>query len=180
MTGERKQKKYDRNRPQKPLDARGFYDAAIRYLERYSSTADNLRRVLDRRAKRWEIRSGQKAPADIAAWIDAAVASCVASGFVNDDRFVEQKIISLRRQGRSARYIQQALMQKGASARLVADMLAAADADTSADDDADLIAARRMVQRKRMVNDDRNLARLMRAGFSMKTARAALRTTENE
>lgn len=157
----------------KPLGSASFYDAAIRYLERYASTADNLRRVLARRVKRWEMRTGDTAPPECAAWIDAAVASCVASGFVDDDRFIEQKIMSLRRAGRSARYIQQSLMQKGADARAVAAALAA---DDNADD-TELAAAVRMVKRKRMVDDDRNLARLVRAGFSMKIARAALRGT---
>src|SRR5690606_7601722 len=142
------------------------YEAALRYLERYASSAENLRRVLQRRIKRWEIRTKEKAPLGADAWIESAVHKCVALGFVNDARYAEHRIASLRRQGRSTRYIQQALALKGVPQAVLRAQLAS-DAETEEE------AARRYVQRRRLKRNDKDLAKLVRAGFSLNVAKKA-------
>jgi regulatory protein len=140
-----------------------LYEAAIRYLERYSSSAANLRRVLQRRIKRFEFRTGEKSPAEAAQWIEIVVDKCIALGFVNDARYAENLIASLRRQGRSRRYIQQALSLKGVKSAL------------PEDGEAEEEAATRLAKRRRLTNTDKDLAKLVRAGFSLGVARKILK-----
>jgi regulatory protein len=145
-----------------------LYEAALRYLERYASSVENLRRVLRRRIKRWEIRTKEKASKDVEAWIESAVHKCVALGFVNDARYAEQMIASLRRQGRSKRYIQQALSLKGVPQAVLRAQLVD-DAETEEE------AARRYVQRRRLKRNDKDLAKLVRAGFALSVAKKVLK-----
>ncbi len=147
---------------------RDLYDAAIRYLERYASSAENLRRVLARRVKRRELRTKEKAPPESDVWINEAVTKCVALGFVDDARYAEQKIAALRRQGRSRRYIQQALALKGVPQAVLRAQLID-DAETEEE------AARRYAQRRRLKDTDKDLAKLVRAGFSLNVAKKALK-----
>jgi regulatory protein len=155
------------------ISQQNLYDAALRYLQRYASSAENLRRVLERRVKRWEIRTKQKAPEETPAWIEASVEKCRTHGYVNDDSFAEQKIVSLRRQGRSRNYILRALQVKGINPETSGKFL-------NNDTEAELDAARRYVERRRLgKNTDpearqKNLAKLVRAGFSLSVAKAAL------
>jgi regulatory protein len=157
----------------KPPSEQNLYEAAIRYLERYASSAENLARVLERRIRRWEMRGQEKAPEDVTQWIDKAVQKCIALGYVNDDRYTEQKIVSLRRQGRSKMYILRSLQLKGVAVQTIARFLNGSEED-------ELQAAQRYVERRRLgkKRDDesrqKDLAKLVRAGFPLNVARRAL------
>jgi len=154
-----------------------IYDAAVHYLQRYASSVAQLRRVLQRKLIRAGMR-GEEVPAEAAQWIEKAVAKCVQHNFVNDQNFTEQKIISLRRQGRSQAFIARTLQQKGVDAAMIKNFL-------KSDAEADLVAAQRYVQRRRLGRDttpegrQKDLARLMRVGFSLTAARQALQSAEN-
>jgi regulatory protein len=153
-----------------------LYEAAVRYLERYSSGVENLKRVLERRVKRFELRSKEKAPPETLSWISKAVSRCVSAGYVNDNTYTEQKIAALRRQGRSRNYIRQALQLKGISAEAITKFLSTDEAD-------ELAAAQRYVARRRLKNStdsetqQKTLAKIVRAGFSLAVAKKALDTS---
>lgn len=151
-----------------------IYDAAIHYLQRYAAPVAQLRRVLQRKIIRAQIK-GEEVPADIHKWIEKAVEKCVSQGFVDDKIFTEQKVQSMRRQGKARMFIANTLQQKGVEKILIHEALID-------DTDAEFEAAKKTVKRKRLgtTNDpekrQKDLAKLMRAGFSMDIARKALAT----
>ena len=149
--------------------------AALYYLERYSVPAAQLQRVLLRKVERSCRHHGQDSQ-PFRATVDEVVASCVASGLVDDRRFAEARAQSLRRKGRSARAVAAGLATKGVERGLIAEVAAA-------DDEAELDAARIAARRKRLgpwsrgdraVQRQKDIAALARAGFSLAIARAVI------
>jgi hypothetical protein len=76
--------------------------AALAYLERYASSAENLRRVLRRKVdKRCRLRGEE--PSEFYDMIDEVVAKSLSGGLIDDTRYAEARVASLRRRGGSAR-----------------------------------------------------------------------------
>src|SRR4051794_33887978 len=99
-----------RNRRRRMLDARALENAALHYVERYASSAENLRRVLQRKLKRAVEDGRAKIGADA---VDALVERFRAAGLVDDAVYAEGRVASLARQGASRRAIAQRLAAKG-------------------------------------------------------------------
>ena len=162
----------------RPFTATRIYNSAVYYLQRYGSSVANLRHVMQRKLLRAQMR-GETVPPEARNWIEQAIEKCLKFNFVNDDNFAEQKILSLQRQGRSQTFIARTLQQKGIDAVTVKKFL-------PQDDEADNHAARRYVQRRRLGRDltpegrRKDLAKLLRAGFGLKAAKAALAEIEEE
>ena len=74
---------------------------ALGYLGRYASSAENLRRVLTRRARRHAPEAAQQAGAQI----DAIVARYQESGLLDDAAYAAARVASLHRRGDSLRAI---------------------------------------------------------------------------
>ncbi|WP_049792576.1 regulatory protein RecX [Polymorphum gilvum] len=150
--------------------------SALAYLERYASSAENLRRVLARKVTR-AARAHDRDPAEFAALIDAVVARCLRAGLVDDTAFAETRVASQRRRGRSTRQIAAGLAAKGVDKSVIEAVLARDDTD-----DGD--AARRLARRRRLGPwrtrgaradfRDRDLAALCRAGFGFDVARRVI------
>lgn len=149
--------------------------AALYYLERYSVPAAQLQRVLQRKIER-SCRHHGLDPQAFRAMVEEIVASCVASGLVDDRRFAEARAQSLRRKGRSARAVAAGLAAKGVGRELVAEMVVV-------DEDAELAAARIAARRKRLgpwscgdraAQRQRDIVTLVRAGFSLAIARTVI------
>ncbi len=158
--------------------------AALAYLERYSSSADNLRRVLKRKLIRRLIRRGAEDAAATAEAhaprIETVVTTLQTRGLVDDAAYAEAKARAERRQGRSARAIAARLRAKGVSEQTVAAALRASDEGTA---DAEFAAALRLARKRRIgpfgpaqepKEHDKQLARLARAGFSLDICRQVL------
>jgi len=167
----------EKSRDKKPrryakLTEQYFYNSAVHYLQRYASTAINLKRVLERKVMRAKMR-GDDVPVDTEQWIEKAVDKCVKHQFVNDKIFTEQKINSLRRQGRAHSFISTTLQQKGVEKEMLHEML-------ESNPELELEAALRTVKKKRLGRDQtpegrqKDLAKLCRAGFSFDVAQRAL------
>jgi regulatory protein len=160
--------------------------AALAYLDRFDSSASNLRRVLLGVVQRAE-RQGEVDVEAARAAIDELIARYRASGLIDDRRYAENIADGLRRRGTSARAIRHKLAARGLPAEIVEDALGAADRD---DRDAELCAARALVRRRRLgphrpdderaARHARDLGALARAGFSFEVARRALETEPDE
>jgi regulatory protein len=171
--------------PSRPT-ASGLREAALKYLERYSATEAGLRRVLERRIIKWQLGAGTSdttGVADLRNAIDDIVASFWRLGLLDDKAFAESKGDSLRRAGRSTRAARAHLVAKGVDRVLVDQVL-------TDDLDADLAAALITARRRRIgpfgdlkgqadPSYQRDLAKLVRAGFSIAIAEKAL-ATESE
>ncbi|HVG81656.1 MAG TPA: RecX family transcriptional regulator [Methylomirabilota bacterium] len=155
--------------------------AAIRYLERYAASARHLERLLLNKVRRSAEAHGTDAEAG-AAFVRALIARLQGSGILDDRRYAEGKAQSLRRKGGSARAIRAALAVKGVARETVETALVTAD-EESAGAEADLAAARRFAERRRLgpwrtkeraAHRLKDLAALGRAGFSYDVARRVM------
>jgi len=156
-------------------------NAALYYLQRYATSAGNLRRILLRKVKR-SCTFHQVPVEDFVPLVDELVARYMSVGLVDDKSFAQAKVTSLRRQGHSGRSIIARLQVKGLSAKQIEAALKNVDEEH---EDAEMSAARAYARRKRLgsyrkkpVTDPKDLqkelAAMGRAGFSYEIARRAL------
>jgi len=156
-------------------------NAALYYLQRYATSAANLKRILLRKVKR-SCAFHQTAVEDFVPLVDDLVARYMNVGLVDDKVFAKAKVTSLRRQGHSGRSIIARLQVKGLSTTQIEAAMKNIDAEH---EDAEIAAARAYVRRKKLgpyrkkiITDPKDLqkelAAMGRAGFSYDVARRAL------
>ncbi|MBV9828242.1 MAG: RecX family transcriptional regulator [Alphaproteobacteria bacterium] len=161
------------------IDAALLEKWALFYLERYASSAENLRRVLQRRVWR---RAGRDSDAsrDIAPLIDALVARYRAAGLLDDEAYAAARARSGLGRGHSPRRIAAGLAAKGVAS---GDITSALDALRESVPQPELAAALAFARRRRLgpyrtrpvtQGDQRELAAFARGGFSRSTAQAVL------
>lgn len=149
--------------------------AALAYLERYASSSENLRRVLRRKVdKRCRLRGED--PAEFQDMIDEVVAKSLRTGLVDDTRYAEARVATLRRRGGSARAIQAKLSAKGVDRSTIAAALENEEGDEEQ-------AARAFARRRKLgpyrpgeraPYRDKDMAALARAGFRFDVARGVI------
>lgn len=159
-------------RPPRQVTPAYLERAALAYLERYASSVENLRRVLLRKvANRCRLRGEDPAPFREA--VDAVVARAVAGSLVDDERYAQGRVASLRRRGGSARLITAKLGAKGLGRGAI-------EAALAEDPEDDLAAATALARRRKLGPfrpgerapfRDKDLAALARAGFGFGVAR---------
>lgn len=150
--------------------------AALAYLERYASSAENLRRVLKRKVdKRCRLRGED--PGEFQEMIDEVVAKSLRTGLVDDTRYAEARVATLRRRGGSARAIQAKLSAKGVDRTTIAAALEGGEEDDE-EKAAHALARRRKLgpyrPGERTHYRDKDLAALARAGFRFDVARQVI------
>ena len=106
----------------KRLTAAVFEYAAVRYLTRYMATEQMLRRVLQRRAKRFIYKHGGSIE-EAQPLIDAEVLKRTQDGSINDQRYAEVLSEALQKQGNSKPQIRQKLRNKGVDGNIIQSVL---------------------------------------------------------
>jgi regulatory protein len=171
-TGGRENK--PRRRP-KPATQERLRKAALSYIDRYATSAANLREVLMRRVWRSTRLHGSD-PEEAASWADDIVQDFVTRKLVDDGLYAVNRATSLHRSGASRRKIEMSLKIKGVGG---ADIAAALEALAESNPDAEFTAACRHAQRRRLgpwrhedraARRDRDLAAMARAGFGYRMA----------
>jgi len=154
---------------------------ALNYLGRYSSSAENLRRVLLRRARR-RLDGEREALAETRGLIDALVARYRGSGLVDDAAYASAQARARLRRGQSLRTIRAGLAAKGVDAEAA---FAALEELRDEGGDPDLAAACAFARRRRLGpfrrgpgDRAKELAAFARAGFSRAAAQAVLRCAD--
>lgn len=150
-----------------------------------------LRRTLARRVEKRARLRGED-PAAFAEMIAATVARAVSAGLVDDARFTETRVATLRRRGTSSRGVSAKLAAKGVP-RDVVEAAMQAERDAVPDGEGANIEAqaawayakRRRLgpfrrQDQRVSYRDRDLAALARAGFAYALARRVVDTEPDE
>lgn len=154
-------------------------NAALHYLERFATSSANLRRVLMRKVDRSLAHWGG-AREEAVAEVEAVLAKLSRLGYLDDAAYAQQKTRSLHRRGDSARTIRAKLAARGVSADDAAAALAELAEEVA---EPDLAAAVRLARRRRLgpfrLRDragfrDKDLAALVRAGFSFDLARTVI------
>ena len=165
--------------------AKALRHAAHSYLQRYSSSKANLRRVLRQRLNRAIYAYGPEqngTPEDIEIILD----ECETAGLIDDAQYAVHMAESWLARGESVRSIQARLARKGVSSIIIDDTLAALK---QSHPDADLKAAISHVRRRRLgpmrlaeKREDylqKDLGVLARAGFNYHLARKVLDAEDN-
>ncbi len=161
-----------RGRKPRPMTEASLHRAALGYIDRYATSEDNLRRVLERKVAR---RGHGADPTPAAGWIEGIVADLAHKGLIDDAAYAAGRARALRDRGASTRAIRAALRQKGVDRHVTDIALAPYDSP-----DGDRSAACRYAQRRRLgpfraaperaARRDRDLAALARAGFDYSLA----------
>ncbi|WP_421983100.1 regulatory protein RecX [Roseibium sp.] len=156
--------------------------SAVHYLERYSSSQNNLRKVLERRILK-ACRHHGLDPADFSGMIDKVLKKCVDSGLVNDRAYAETKTASLRRRGGSRRKIEAQLAQKGVDRDTIRSVLD--DGAGTEEEAAGAYARRRRLGPFRNAADraarrEKDLAAMCRAGFSFDIAVRVIESAKDD
>jgi regulatory protein len=150
---------------------------ALAYLERYASSAENLRRVLRRRVIK---RLGPDADEQALPLIAALVERYRAGGLLDDAAYAAARAESQLARGRSLYRIAAGLAAKGVDRE---DANAALDSLREAAAEPDLVAAANFARRRRLGpyrtaapadRRERELAAFARAGFSRRIAELIL------
>ena len=152
-------------------------NAALYYLSRYSTSTENLRRVMMRKVMRSAKHHGTDVE-DGAALIEAMIGRFLGSGLLDDWAYARTRADSLHRRGNSARVIRGKLKQKGVDDNVIAAALDARGEDT------ELTAAVTLAKRRRLgpfavkppnsEQREKHLAALARAGFSYDVAQRVI------
>lgn len=185
MTEENNSKKKPPKRGPRPATPERLEKAALHYLERYASSAENLRRVLMRRVYRsadlhgTDAAAGEKSVSDL-------IDRYRRAGLLDDKAYSTARAASLHRQGKSSRAIRQALSLKGVDEDTVSAALDALRDEVGSE--TDLRAAVNYARRRRIgpwrsmenrePNRERDLAALGRQGFSYDIARKVIEADE--
>jgi regulatory protein len=160
-----------------PIDRALLEKWALLHLERYASSAENLRRVLGRRVRR-RLGSDDEPVRAAGALIDALIENYRATGLLDDAAYAAGRAKRGLARGHPLRRIAAGLAAKGIGAEDAAAAVAALD-DGAADPE--LAAACAFARRRRLgpfrraaADRRRELAAFALAGFARRTAEAVL------
>lgn len=181
MDGSRKNREKNGGKKQKhriapKISEQYLQNAALFYLQRFSSSCENLRRVLMRKA--WRSARVHETDMDLcAAWIDGIIVRYREAGMLDDVAYAEAKTQTLRERGNSSQTIRAKLMAKGIPAHGAEDAISVvADRDGAGEMAAAIQFARRRRigpfgdPKMRSARRGKGLAALARAGFSYELA----------
>ena len=150
--------------------------SAFYYLRRYSSSSENLRRILLKRIKRSARYHGTDVPAG-QIWVNEIIEKFLANKLLDDIRYAEMKCLSFHRNGGSKQTIRKKLQEKGIPPDIIEHTYSLLEQYSV---DPELIAAAITARRRRLGpyrsgghrNNfrEKNLASLARAGFNYSVA----------
>ena len=155
-------------------------DLALRYLERFPTTAKRLGDFL--RGKIQDaVAEGACDPVVARPWVDAVVARMIRARVLDDGQWAASRARVLHRRGRPRQVIARDLGSHGLASGVVAEALALLEEE---EPEGDLAAAQALARRRRLgpwappeerrAKRERHLAALARAGFSFDLARRVI------
>ena len=153
--------------------------SAQRYIERYETATDHLRRLLMIKVARSAQVHGTDAEEGAAA-VEALLERFQRAGVLDDQRFARSRVRSLHRRGCSRAMIRGRLSAKGVARAVIDDALEEAEGSA---EERDLAAALTFARRRRLgpyraerreERRERDLAALGRQGFDYETARRVI------
>ena len=176
-------------RTARPITAKYLQNAAAFYLERYPSTAEGLRRVLDRRVRRAEMAEVPIID-NVKQAIDAIVAKFVDAGVIDDKAFAQTKARALHRRGSSSRLTRQKLKLAGVDEDTLDKAIAGLDQELDTNPRqrewkaAVALARRRRLgpfrAKERKEHRNRDLAAMARGGFDYDLARRVVDAVDSD
>jgi regulatory protein len=171
-------------RTARPITAKYLQNAAAFYLERYPSTAEGLRRVLNRRVRKAQMLDAPVMD-NVKQAIETVVAKFVDAGVIDDKAFAQTKARALHRRGTSGRLTRQKLKVAGIDSETVDKAMSALGEELHADPAerewrAAVAHARRRrlgpfrLHKDRADKRQRDLAAMARGGFAYDLAKKVI------
>ncbi|WP_420547039.1 regulatory protein RecX [Curvivirga sp.] len=164
----------------KPVNAARLNNIALYYLERFSSSAENLRRVLMRRVDKSHIQLGTDREEGRQA-VDEIVERFIEVGLLNDQLYARSVAFSQHRQGKSVKAIRMKLISKGVGSSDIDAALLELEEELEGDSDTEAAISYAKKRRlgpfrikERAERRDRDMAALARQGFSYDLARKVI------
>ena len=162
-------------RPPRKITETYLHNAGLYYLQRFAASAAHFKKVMMRKINKscdWHKDQNRE---DCIALLDRLVLKFQNTGLLDDESYSRGMVVSLRRRGLSRRLIHARLSAKGLGQDDIEKALQQYEEDL--DGDAELIAALRLAQRKKIgpyrredtIDDhtyNKALGMLARAGFS--------------
>ena len=181
-----KHNKAKRKTPRK-ITADYLHNSGLYYLERFSSCSENFRRVMRRKISKSCYAHPDQDENKCHEMLEELIIKFERLDLLNDRTYARAQITTLRRRGKSTRYIQNHLTGKGLSA----DHISAAlfhYAEEHSDDQGDETAALTFARKKKIgpyrgskeKNAQKELSSLARAGFSYDIARKIIELDSDE
>lgn len=167
-----------RKKPRKPNKQRIFRQA-IYHLEKYTSSIENLRSVLERRL----IKASRYHEFDMTEakeWIDEALKLCQEYGYLNDQTYANSRADRLSRSGKSERAIRQNLQMKKIDSDLIDKIINKMKEEIDNPEDLERARAAKFAKKKRLgpyrpkdrdINRQKDLTNLGRNGFMFSIAK---------
>jgi regulatory protein len=151
-------------------------NSAVYYLERFSSSSANLRRVMTNKIIKSCYFYQDEDISEKKEWLEDVIKKLERIGYLNDETYTNMKTRSLRYSGNSKRNIMGKLRQKGLSEEMIGLSLEKTDEDLFNGEDGEVETARHYMKKKRFGKfrtkpeeentKQKELASLARAGFS--------------
>lgn len=177
-------------KPPKKITEKYLYNSGLAYLQKFTSSVPNFRRVMTRKIdKSCTYHKEQSRDASLQL-LESTIANFERQGLLNDEAYLTGMVNSLRRRGLSAQAIQYKLQQKGLKSPDIKAALEAFSGDLS-QHDADLMAAAQFIRRKKLgcygkpvPREDekarnRQIGALARAGFGFDITQKVLAMDED-
>ena len=157
-----------KRQPKQPTKNR-LRNIALYYLERFESSEDMLRQVLQRRIDKYAFANKDYDPEQAFLWAEEVIDECIKKNFINNERFAELKIKDYLKAGKPRRYIEQKMRQKGIDDKITAKFFE--ETEYSEDDAAFNFAQKKRIgcfrsdEEQRKENRQKDMGTLLRAGF---------------
>jgi len=160
-----------------------LHNSGLYYLERFAASSGHFREVMLRKAKRSCMAHEDQNYDECVVMIDELVQKFITAGLLDDQTYTRGMVHSLRRRGKSQRYIQGYLRNKNLSSELIDQMLEHHEQENHENaGEAEFEAALTFARKKRLgpfsnkpePDFEKDLAKLARAGFSYDTSRSVL------
>ena len=146
---------------------------AINYLSKFSSSRANLEKVLKNKVRKLNIEKVNKA--SLYNSIKYIISQLESKNLINDKTYSNSKISSLIIQGKSKLYIKSFLLKKGIESNLINQSLIEYD---NIQPEWEIESAKTFARKKNLINDkknnQKNLAKMSRAGFSYEISKKIL------
>ena len=99
---------------QKSITPKRIENIALYYLSKYESSSFLLRNMLKRRIEKYRLQ-GNIIPPSAFDWIEATIKKMEDLGYIDDRRYAEMQVNSMRSSGKSRYKIEQKLINAGIS-----------------------------------------------------------------
>ena len=143
---------------------------AVNYLRKYSSSKTNLERILKNKIRRTNIEKKEKFT--LYNSIPEIIKKLEKNNFINDYNYATSKVNTLISNGKSKIFIKNYLFKKGIDENLSAEIFAQLnEEDSNWEIKSARIFARKKNFQKNNKNNEKNLSKMARAGFSYEIAK---------